>query len=252
MARARAILRAEEIPLLVAMDLDGTLAPLAPRPALARVPAATLRSMVRAARAGNARIMIVSARPERDLRRLAPVRNVLRIGQYGLDGPLAPPVGVRRGLRRRCARLTRALRPLVRSVPGALLEPKGYTVAVHSRNVKGAKARRKLRIGLESIVRGEARKERFVPMPGAEVVDFVPRGHDKGRALRQLRSRLHTSVVFYFGDSAGDEPAFSALGKGDFPVRVGRSATRARYRVAGIEGVTRFLDAVAASRAGSA
>ena len=89
-------------------------------------------------------------------------------------------------------------------------------------------------------------------MPGAQVVDFVPSGQDKGRALRRLRSWLQATVVFYFGDSAGDEPAFSALGKGDFPVRVGRSATCARYRVTGIEGVTRFLDAVAASRAGSA
>ena len=234
------------------MDLDGTLAPIVSRPDLARVPAETLRSIGRAARGWNARIAVVSARPDRDLRKLAPVRSLVRIGQYGLEGPLAPPRSVRMDVRRRCSRLARVLRPLVRSVPGAFLEPKGLTVAVHWRNVEGISARRRLRRSLGGIVRGEARQQRFVPIPGAEVLDFVPRGYDKGRALRALCSRLHAGVVFYFGDSAGDEPAFSALGKGDFPVRVGRSATRARYRVAGIEGVTRFLDAVAASRAQAA
>jgi len=250
-SRGRDVL-ASEATILVGLDLDGTLAPLASRPDLARVPDSTLRSVQRAVLGRRLRIAILSARPLRDLSRLLPVRGVLRIGQYGLEGPLAPSPSTRARFRRRCARVTRALRPVVRAVPGALLEPKGLTVAVHSRNVKGAAARRRLFHGVRAVAPREAAEEDFVTMPGAEIVDFVPRGHDKGRPLRALRARLRPAAVFYFGDSGGDEPAFAALANGDFPVRVGRGQTRARYRVAGIGGVTRFLDAVTALRAGSA
>jgi trehalose 6-phosphate phosphatase len=251
-ARARALLVREDRNLLVALDLDGTVAPIAPRPELARVPLLTRRAIERAIRAKNTRVAVVSARPDRDLRRLVPVRNLLRIGQYGLEGPLAPPRRVAAGFRRRCARITKALRPLVRPVRGALLEPKGLTVAVHLRNVTERGARGRLRRELDRFAAEVAAADGFVPMPGAEIVDFVPRGHDKGRALRALARRLAPDAVVYFGDSSGDEPAFAVLGRGDMAVRVGRGETRAGYRVAGIAGVTRFLDAVTALRTGPA
>jgi trehalose 6-phosphate phosphatase len=249
--RATSLLEARATTLLVALDLDGTLAPIAPRPELARVPSSTLRAIGRAARGRRVRIVVLSARRGSELRRLVPIRGAMRVGQYGLDGPLAPPRRVLSSLRRRCARLTRALRPLVSCVPGAILEPKGLTVAVHLRGVRGRKSRRMLRQTLRSLASGEARRLGFVPTPGAEAVDFVPRGWDKGRALRKLRARFRPGAVLCFGDSGGDEPAFAALGKRDFSVRVGRGATCARYRVGGVGGVTRFLDAVAARRAGS-
>jgi trehalose 6-phosphate phosphatase len=249
-ARAKRILQKPDQPILIGLDLDGTLAPIMPRPDLVRVPAPTLRSIRRAARGRHVMIVILSARPAKDLKRLLPVRGVIRIGQYGLEGPLQPGSLVRARMRRRCARVTRALRPRVRAVRGAFLEPKGLTVAVHRRNVKGSPARRALSQAIRLVAAREARAQGFVPMPGAEIVDFVPRGHDKGRTLRALRARLRPAAVFYFGDSDGDEPAFVALDRGDFPVRVGRGGTRARFRVEGIQGVTRFLDAVTAWRAG--
>ena len=139
--RVRAALEARNRSLLVALDLDGTIAPVAPRPELARVPAGTLRSLGRAARAEGVRVAIVSARRVSDIRRLVPVRNVLLVGQYGLEGPLAPSDRVLARLRRACARMTRALLPVVRSTRGALLEPKGLTVGVHDRNVSAKAAR---------------------------------------------------------------------------------------------------------------
>lgn len=251
-ARARAVLASPDRPLLIGLDLDGTLAPLARHPDLARVPASTLQVIQRAVRAARTRIAILSARPERDLKRLLPLRGVLRLGQYGLQGPLAPRPATLERYRRRCARVTRALRPLVAPVPGALLEAKGMTVAVHFRNVAGGAARRKLARDVRRVASREAAREGFVPIPGVEIVDFVPRGHDKGRALRALTRRLTPDTVFYFGDSGGDEPAFAVLGNGDVPVRVGRGKTRARYRVQSLGGVIRFLEAVTALRAGPA
>jgi len=250
--RARRILDEPGCRVLIALDLDGTIAPFRPRPDRARVPRRTLRSLSRGARSEAVRIAILSARPLKDMKRLVPVRNVLLLGQYGLEGPVGPPAEALRGRRRACARVTRGLKPLVAPFRGALLEDKGLTVAVHDRNVRDPGRRRELRRGLRRFALTEARREGFVPVSGPHVVDFVPRDHDKGRALRALKSKLRPESVFYFGDSLGDEPAFAVLGHPDFPVRVGRSRTRARYRVTGLAGVTRFLDAVAVCRAGPA
>jgi trehalose 6-phosphate phosphatase len=239
----------------VGLDLDGTISPVVSRPDLARVPAATLRLLARAARSEGVRLVVLSARRTSEMRRLVPVPSVLLLGQYGLEGALAPARASRARLRRACARVARALRGHVRSTPGALLEPKGLTVAVHDRNVRGEAERRGLRARIDAVARHEARREGFVPLRGRRVVDFVPRGRNKGQALRALQARLAPRTVFYFGDSDGDEPAFQALGRRDFPVRVGRpgeNSTHARYRVADLRGVARFLDAVAAHRAGPA
>ena len=113
------------------------------------------------------------------------------------------------------------------------------TVALHDRNVP-ARRMPELR-GLLRRVARDARKLGFEPARGKRVTDFVPRGYDKGKAVRLLRRRLDPSVIVYFGDSEADEPAFAALRPGDLPVRVGAGPTRARYRVRGPEDVARFF-----------
>ena len=97
--RARRILDEPGCRVLIALDLDGTIAPFRPRPDRARVPRRTLRSLSRGARSEAVRIAILSARPLKDMKRLVPVRNVLLLGQYGLEGPVGPPAEALRGRR---------------------------------------------------------------------------------------------------------------------------------------------------------
>ena len=62
-ARAKRILENPDRPILIGLDLDGTIAPIMPRPDLVHVPAPTLRSIRRAARGRRVTIAILSARP---------------------------------------------------------------------------------------------------------------------------------------------------------------------------------------------
>jgi len=232
--------------LLLAFDLDGTLAPIASRPESARVSKTTLALLARAARLPRVRVAIVSARPLRDLRRLIPVARVGRIAQYGLEGLVAPKPASRRRLRRAARVLGARLRPVVAPYRGAFIEQKGLSVAVHHRALSArrrASLHRRLRI-----VEREARAHGFGPQLGDRVNDFVPLGYDKGRALGALRVRLRPDVTIFFGDSAGDEPAFAALAPADISVRVGPGPTAARFRVRGPQDVARFLRAFVAER----
>jgi trehalose 6-phosphate phosphatase len=236
-------------PILVVLDFDGTVAPIASRPDRVRVPAGTLREIERAARLRGVRVAALSARPLRDLARYLPVRGVLRVAQYGLEGvdPLRPER--RKTIRAGVERLRELLEPVVERQPGAWIEDKRLTVAVHYRDLSPRRRAALLR-DLAPIL-SRARRLGFHAERGRRVIDFVPSPYDKGRALRSLRRRVRPAVTFYFGDTAGDEPAFAALGKTDFPVRVGAGPTAAPYRVRGPGDVARFLRALVALRTGS-
>jgi trehalose 6-phosphate phosphatase len=232
--------------LLLIFDVDGTLAPIASRPAMARVPRKTLSLLALAARLPGVRVAVMSARPLRDLRRLVPVARVARIAQYGLEGPLAPSVRTRRRFRRAARIIGERLRPVKAPFPGAFIEQKGLSVAVHHRALTAHRRATLLR-RLRAAER-EVRALGFGTQLGDRVNDFVPIGYDKGRALRALRARVRPGATIFFGDSAGDEPAFAALAPTDVSVCVGSGWTAARYRVRGPRDVARFLSALVSER----
>lgn len=233
--------------LLLVFDLDGTLAPIESRPDSARVSRTTLALLARAALLPRVRVAVVSARPLRDLRRLIPAGGrVARIAQYGLEGRLAPKAATRRRIRRAVRGVDDRLRPVVAAFSGAFLERKGLSVAVHHRAL--APGRREALLRRLGAVARVARRDGIGVQLGDRVYDFVPVGYDKGRALRALRARIRPGTTVYFGDSAGDEPAFAALAPTDVSVRVGPGPTAARFRVRGPKDVARFLRALVAER----
>jgi trehalose 6-phosphate phosphatase len=225
----------------VAVDFDGTIAPIQARPERVHVPDAMLRSLrgLVDGRGHGPRLVLVTARPRRDVQRLLPVEGLLTVSQYGLEGRFGPSAQERARWKRAAGEIERLLDPVAGRTPGAWVERKSMTVALHDRHVS-ARRMTELRRLLHRVTR-EARVLGFEPARGKRVTDFVPRGYDKGRVVRLLRERLHPSVIVYFGDSEADEPAFSALRPGDFPVRVGPGPTRAKYRVRGPGEVARFF-----------
>lgn len=233
--------------LLLAFDFDGTLAPIVRRPGDVRLPAETRRLLARAGRLPGVRLAVVSARPMADLARHAPVPRLLRLAQYGLEGFAAPPPSRARRFKAGAARLRALLEPLAARFPGALVEDKRLTVAIHERGLSEAR-RAALRRALRPVA-DRARRLGFGIERGRRITDFVPAGWDKGRALREARRRARPATTFYFGDSDGDEAAFASLGAGDFGVRVGRGPTSAAYRVRGPRDVARFLQTLLALRA---
>lgn len=247
-ARIQALLDRRGGRVLVALDVDGTIAPIVAALGRARVPAATLRILLRLTRMRGVTVALVSARSRRVLKRLVNLPRARVAAQYGLEGAVAPAASLRKRWRRGAVQVAEALAPVAEVFPGAVLEPKSMAVALHDRGVP-ARRHPALRRALRRVAAG-VRRLGFVPVRGHRVTEFVPRGYDKGRAMIQLRKRYAPAMVFYFGDSEADEPAFAVLGRNDFPVRVGSGPTRARYRVRGPEEVTRFLRSVVSLRPG--
>ncbi|MCU1673090.1 MAG: trehalose-phosphatase [Frankiales bacterium] len=213
-----AALRADPSRALVAVDYDGTLAPIVDDPAEA-VPApgaaAALRSL-------GCRVAVVTGRPALvavELGGLADVPGLVVMGQYGVErwsgGSLTaaePAPGL--------AQARDELPAMVRRV-GAVLEDKGHSLVVHTRSApSGALSRLAgpvielgARLGLEV-------------HPGRMVLELRPPGFDKRGALLALAEPLPSAVLFA-GDDVGDGAAFDAVDE---------------LRARGVPGLTVFSD----------
>lgn len=242
----RALLERRTLHLLVAFDLDGTLAPIVSRPERAAVPGTLLSLLGRATRIPRVTVAVITARGAREAARLLPLRRVVRATSYGLEGVDRPSPAERHRWARAAATISSRLAPIAAEIPGAWVEPKGIMVAIHDRAVAPGRLPR-LRRSLRRAARLAASLG-FRAIAGRRVTEFAPRCADKARALAALRRSAADDVVFYFGDSEEDERVFRSLGPGSYSVRVGPGPTSARFRIDGTRGVSRFVRALVSIR----
>jgi trehalose-phosphatase len=238
--------------LVAIFDLDGTLAPIAPTPARARVPATTRRALARLAARADTTVGVVSGRPLAALRRLLGVQGLWLVGLHGYArrAPGGPTERLwTRAAERRADDLARQLRRALAGVRGARVEQKGPLVAVHVRvaTPAGRRAARRLVAQLKP--------PDHLLLEGRRVLELAPaRRPTKGDAVRWIAASRAGAPILYVGDDTTDEDAFAALGPRDFPVRVvhrerpsGRGRSRARYRLADPAAVAALVAALAAS-----
>ncbi|MGD6744154.1 trehalose-phosphatase [Streptomyces sp. BH106] len=204
---------------VIAIDFDGTLAPIVPDPDQARahpdvVPAlAALAPKVAA-------IAVVTGRPASVAVRhggfagVPGLEHLVVLGHYGAErwdavtGTVSAP----------------APHPGVATVraelPGVLgelnlwhdtyIEEKGRAVAVHTRRARDPQAAfDTLREPLSEL----AARHGLIVEPGRMVLELRPPGVDKGVALTEYVREVGAESVLYAGDDLGDLPAFAAVEK---------------------------------------
>lgn len=215
--------------LLVACDFDGVLAPLAPRPELARPIDTSLAALRRLASLPQTDAAIISGRGRADLRRMLREADPLRlVGSHGAESEEtdAHPTPEQQ---RRLGDLTALLHEWAPARDGYLVETKPLGVALHYRAAPPGHA-------AELLARLRARFEREPGLrlrAGVMVLELSLSDSDKGRALTRLRHQCGSAAVLFLGDDETDEDAFAVMGPGDAAVKVGDGPTAAPYRVAG-------------------
>jgi trehalose 6-phosphate phosphatase len=202
---------------LIALDYDGTLAPIASRPQDARMPATTRALLARVAK--RFPVVVLTGRSRMDALRFldgVPVLEV--IGSHGLETPGTAPARVLARVEEWRVWLTDRLRALT----GISIEDKRYSLAVHYRHATDPGAKE-----LIGAAAGELKGARIVG--GKKVVNIVPEdAPDKGAALLAACRRLGCDRAVFVGDDDTDESAFRADREGRiFSIRVGRDPASA-------------------------
>lgn len=207
---------------LVAFDYDGTLAPIAPTPAAARMRLKTRRLLTRVA--GRYPCVVLSGRPLDDLtRRLRRIPVWHLVGDHGFE-----PWGEKRKTSAYVREWVSQLRERLPARKGLVIEQKRHSVTVHYRNVRDK--RQVLSILAEAV--RDLHNVRVIG--GAEALNLIPSGGpNKGVALQQARRVFACDTAIYVGDDDTDEDAFaSAEADRLLSIRVGsKHPSVAHYRL---------------------
>jgi len=245
---------------LVFLDDEGTLAPIVERPEEAHLPALTVEVLTRLAQ--RCPVAIISGRVLADVRERVGLANIAYAGSHGFDfmtpdgnewhhpegERFVPPPN----------RVEAQLRERTRSIAGAQIERKRFSLSAHYRRV-GRADLSAFEVAVLDVI---AKNPGLSHTLGKMVHDLKPAiDWNKGKALLAMRARMREQgsdpalaaarprrwsrppLTIYIGDDRSDEDAFAVLGGDDVGVVIGAPAypTRARYTVRDGDEASAFL-----------
>lgn len=247
-------------PLVVLLDVDGTLSPIAPTPAAAFVPDATRDAVTRLAAADGVHVALVSGRAAADARRMVRAAGVWAVGNHGFERIAPDGTASTDALlgpwKERVAAAAAAISPHVARVDGAMLEDKGWTLSIHVRQAAPEDA-----VSLAPLLERVAGDHALVLTRGKMVYEVRPPVRvDKGTASVALVHHLVPRgevTVLYAGDDRTDEDAFVALRRewpGAITIRIAPgneeppATSAAEFMLADVDAMGGFLGALARQR----
>ncbi len=229
------------------VDLDGTLAPLAPTPdAVLADPRRTdvLRALNRAL---GGRVAIVSGRTLEEIDRIAGGAAPSASGVHGLerrrfDGSLDATEASRH-----VADAVVAFESFAADRPGVIVEDKTVSAGLHYRQSPAAEG------PARALAQRLADETGLELQPGHMVLELKTPGADKGQAVHAFMAEapFAGALPIMVGDDLTDEAGFRAATKlGGYGVLVGPDRdTAARHRLDDVEAVLTWLEAIAQARA---
>jgi len=240
--------------IVLAVDFDGTLAPIVAKPDDASMPTSVREPLVALSNKRGITVAVVSGRSLEDLRERVGIEGIGYAGNHGLelalgDGPSVPARAAE--WRTVIAETVSALRTRLADVEGCTVEAKGLTATVHVRRVADEE-----RLTVQEVVSDTvpAIDDRLEIVSGKAIWELRPPiDWDKGSAVEAiLEGASEETVAIYLGDDVTDEDAFAALNGAaveSLSVVVGnRPVTAADYRLTGQDAVPDFLRFLAQQR----
>jgi trehalose 6-phosphate phosphatase len=177
-------------------DVDGTLAPIAATPDLARVPDETKVELARLA-GSYLLVACISGRPGAEAAAMVGVEDIRYVGNHGLE------------LDERAPELAGRIASF-RDAVGLPVEDKGLSLSYHYR---GAEDEEEARAELEAVAE-RARAEGLDPRWGRKVLEIRPPVEaDKGTAVVSLLDGVRARLGLYAGDDTTDLDAFAGLAR---------------------------------------
>ena len=217
--------------LLVAMDFDGTMAPIVGHADDARPLPRSAAAFAGLAVLPRTTTALISGRALASLRAVAsPPVDTLLIGSHGAEawlGPGSTGLTLDEGQKALLAEVRGILADIVREAPGTTLEDKPAGVVLHTRLAADDVAEDAV-AAARSVL--QDRKGVFLK-DGKRVLETSVVNASKGEGVTFLRQVTGATGLLFAGDDTTDEDALARLEPGDVGVKVGLDFTQAEYRV---------------------
>ena len=220
---------ASQATILIALDFDGTLAPLVNDPEDSRMLTPARQALEKLTAMSGVTVAIVTGRAIDSVKRVAdPLKEWFLVGSHGIEVLSPGEVFSYETPWLVPADLTEAFDALVNAHPGTRLELKPFGLALHTRGVEQTVAQ-----DAESAAHKvcDAWGGDLVVRTGHGIVECSIQEATKGDGIHEVRRRLRPSAVLFAGDDRTDEDGFRALGKTDISIKIGQENTDARFHL---------------------
>ncbi|MFN2260260.1 MAG: trehalose-phosphatase [Parasphingopyxis sp.] len=226
------------------LDFDGTLVPIAARPDAIQPRPGLVDLLHDVSRRLDGRLVLVSGRSIADLDRHLGRNGIAIVGSHGHELRFANGETVARSLDRDLSEIKAALEARAGDLPGLEIEMKRYGIALHYRQAPDLADKVRALAGELADALGLSVKH------GKMVAEILPRGADKGEAVRAIMTReaFAGTIPLFIGDDITDEDGFRAAQQlGGLGVLVGeREGSAAAARLPSHEEVWQLLERMAA------
>jgi len=238
---------------IILLDYDGTLSPIASRPELALLPPRTKQVLGELVHHDNFELGIISGRSLADIKALIGLEGLAYAGNHGLEveyckeGFIHPVAAKASPLLKELYYL---LTQKLAGVNGIILEDKELSLSVHYRLVAKSEVE-KVKALFKKVIETSGNEGKVRVTEGKKVIEVRPPvDWDKGRAIEWLLSRYHAEnpLVIFAGDDVTDEDGFKSVNQiSGISIRVGEAnaATCADYYVRSPEELCLWLEKLA-------
>lgn len=235
--------------LFVALDFDGTLAPINNDPEAVVISAEMKKRLKNLA--GRCRVAIVTGRDLGDIRERIGLEELFYSGSHGFEIIGPPGSGLFFEVDRECLpaldSAEKVLAILVENFPGAVLQRKRFSISVHYRLVEES-----LVVELKNVVDGVVKGlNSLVSRPDKKAIEILPgmkwgKGHALLWLLEATGMSPEGSFAISLGDDVTDEDMFKAVkNRGAGVIVAGTEppqTTFADYRLANTVEAGRFIE----------
>ncbi len=222
------------------LDIDGTLAELAPTPDEAIIPEATRRDMARLHEAFGGALALVSGRRMADIDHLCAPYHFAAAAQHGLEIRFANDALERPEGQQSLNEARTVVAHLHRAYPLLFIEDKGLSLAVHFRQAPEMES-----TVLETLRQlAQSDSVHLCIQEGKMVAELRLHGGDKGSAIQRLLSTppFQGRTPLFAGDDRTDEHAFRAVNAlGGITIKIGEGETEAQHRLENVSAMHLWL-----------
>lgn len=241
--------------ILLFLDYDGTLIPIAERPELAILSLEMKEILNKLVKSGHFQLFIVSGRALSDVKILVGIEDIMYIGNHGIE---IEGAGIDFGnfpfsqFREILEYLKWEINKELIFFKGAFIEDKGLGLSVHYRMLD-LNNELIFKVFLESITQEYLSRDEIRIVSGKKVFEIrTPIEWDKGKAVLWLLKaheealKNQKAIAIYIGDDQTDEDAFKALDKKAITIHVGiPHSTEAKYFLESPQEVAKLLQDLA-------
>jgi trehalose 6-phosphate phosphatase len=223
------------------LDVDGTLLELAEHPDMVVVPEGLVPMLERLKKSLDGALALVSGRSLASLESVLGKTSLDAAGCHGAELRIDGAVELLVAADTLVPRIAKRLARHADAIPLAMVEVKTHSIALHYR--PPALDARQARQLAELALAGDDRKFRL--LEGKQVVEILPIGAGKGRAIAYFLDRPPYAgrIPVFIGDDVTDEEGFREVNRRDgLSIHIGADGeTAARYRAPDVAAATAWL-----------